>query len=122
MYKIAIIDDDPDIIEATTLLLNSKGYDVVSAQNVEDALDLIPKSKPDLIILDVVMVEPDDGFYLANKFRKIGIDTPILMLTSIAKVTGYDFGNSENLPIQDFLEKPIAPDALLEKIKQNLKQ
>lgn len=122
MYKIAIIDDDPDIIEATTLLLNSKGYEVISAQNVEDALELVPKEKPDLIILDVVMVEPDDGFYLANKFRKIGIDSPILMLTSIAKVTGYEFGNSENLPIQDFLEKPIAPDALLEKIKQNLKQ
>ncbi len=122
MYKIAIIDDDPDIIEATTLLLNSRGYDVVSAQNVEDALELVPKEKPDLIILDVVMVEPDDGFYLANKFRKNGIDTPILMLTSIAKVTGYSFGNNDSLPIQDFLEKPIAPDALLEKIKQYLKQ
>jgi DNA-binding response OmpR family regulator len=121
MYKIAIIDDDPDIIEASSLLLNSRGYDVVSAQNVEEALELVPREKPDLIILDVVMVEPDDGFYLANKFRKIGINTPILMLTSIAKVTGYDFGNNESLPIQDFLEKPISPDALLEKIKQYLK-
>lgn len=121
MSKIAIIDDDPDIIEAASLLLQSRGYEVVSAQNVEEALEMVPKENPDLIILDVVMVEPDDGFYLANKFRKTGIETPILMLTSIAKVTGYDFGNNESLPIQDFLEKPISPDALLEKIKQYLK-
>ena len=91
MFKIVIIDDDPDIVEATTMLFESKGYITASASNVEDALALVPKEKPDVIILDVMMEEPDDGFYLANKFRKIGINTPIIMLTSVSKAFGFDF-------------------------------
>lgn len=121
MAKIAIIDDDPDIIEATTVLLESKGYNVVSAGNVEDALKLVQDEKPDLIILDVIMEESDDGFYLASKFRKLGIQTPIIMLTSIAKATGYNFGTEGQIPIQDFLEKPVPPTELLNKVAIHLK-
>lgn len=121
MPKIAVIDDDIDIVEATTILLESKGYDVVSAGNVESALKLIEDETPDLIVLDVMMVEPDDGFYLANKLRKLGYKIPIIMLTSIAKVTGYEFGSSDMLPINDFLEKPVQSKILLEKIANLLK-
>jgi DNA-binding response OmpR family regulator len=120
MYKIAIIDDDPDIIEATSMLLNAKGYNVVTAGNVPDALELIEKEKPDLMILDVMMEEPDDGFYLANKFRKNGITTPIIMLTSVAKATGMFFG-TDTVPVNEFLEKPVPPAKLLEKIGLYLK-
>ena len=90
MSKIAVIDDDPDIVEATRIILESKGFTVVSAVNVEEALDLVDNENPDLIILDVMLVEPDDGFYLANKFRRKGIIKPIIMLTSVSKVFGYD--------------------------------
>jgi DNA-binding response OmpR family regulator len=120
MYKIAIIDDDTDIVEATEMLLTAKGFSVVSAGNVAGALELIPKENPDLIILDVMMDEPDDGFYLANKFRKIGINTPIIMLTSVAKATGLTFG-TDTLPVNEFLEKPVPPAQLLEKIAIYLK-
>ena len=120
MPKIAIIDDDPDIVEATTMLLESKGYSTVSAGNVEDAMTLVEKELPDLIILDVMMVEPDDGFYLANKLRKIGFKMPIIMLTSVSKAFGFDFNNPESLPIQDFLEKPIPPADLLKKVVYHL--
>lgn len=120
MFKIVIIDDDPDIVEATTMLFESKGYITASASNVEDALALVPKEKPDVIILDVMMEEPDDGFYLANKFRKIGINTPIIMLTSVSKAFGFDFGNKDNLQIQEFLEKPVPPAILLENVQKYL--
>jgi DNA-binding response OmpR family regulator len=120
MYKIAIIDDDPDIVEATTLLLETKGYTVVSAGNVTEAKALVDKESPDLIILDVMMEEPDDGFYLANKLRKIGIKTPIIMLTSVAKATGLEFGASDSLPVNEFLEKPVPPSVLLEKVAFHL--
>ncbi|MGE5478920.1 MAG: response regulator transcription factor [Chloroflexota bacterium] len=118
MSKIAIIDDDPDIVEALSFLLTAKGYDVVAAVNVDDALSLVESSRPDVIILDVMMVEPDDGFYLANKFRKLGIEAPIIMLTSVAKVTGYEFAKSERLPVQEFLEKPISAEKLLEYVSK----
>ncbi|MFC2131052.1 response regulator transcription factor [Bacteroidota bacterium] len=122
MFKIAIIDDDPDIVEATTLLLESKGYQVIKAGNVEDAMSLIESEQPDLILLDVMMEEPDDGFYMANKIRKIGLKTPIIMLTSVSKAIGYDYGASESLPVNDFLEKPVLPSVLMEKIVFHLEK
>jgi Response regulator containing CheY-like receiver, AAA-type ATPase, and DNA-binding domains len=64
MAKIAIIDDDQDIIDAVTITLTAKGYQVVSAKNVNDGMKLVENEKPDLILLDVMMEEPDDGFYL----------------------------------------------------------
>jgi two-component system, OmpR family, response regulator len=120
MAKIAVIDDDPDIVEATTIVLESHGHSVVTAGNVEDALALVQEEKPELIILDVMMVEPDDGFYLANKFRKLGINAPIIMLTSISKVTGYEFGKNAMNPVDEFLEKPVQSSILMEKVQKLL--
>lgn len=122
MVKIAIIDDDVDIVDAVKLILTAKGYQVVSAQNVNDGLKLIETEKPDLILLDVMMEEPDDGFFLAMKLRKIGIKTPIFLLTSIAKVTGYEYAGSDALPVDEFLEKPVKSDVLIEKINEYLGQ
>ena len=120
MPKIALIDDDPDIVEATKMLLESKSYTVVTANNLEDAMKLVFTEIPDLILLDVMMDEPDDGFYLANKFRQKGLKTPIILLTSVSKSVGYEFGKGDMLPIDDFIEKPVATQVLLEKIKKFL--
>ena len=117
MALIAIIDDDPDILDASTLVLKSKGYGTVSAMNPQDAYKLVKEKKPDLIILDVMMDEPDDGFYLAQKFRREGITTPILMYSSVSKAIGLDFGKNEMVPVDDFVEKPISPDELVAKVE-----
>ena len=122
MAKIAIIDDDPDIVEANTLLLESNGFTVCSAATVDEAIVLVNTEQPDLIILDVMMQEPDDGFYLANRFRRNGVQTPIIMLTSVSKAIGFHFGASEMVPIQEFLEKPVPPTVLLEKVNYHLAQ
>lgn len=121
MPKIAIIDDDPDILEAIKLLLINNGYTPITASSPDDAIELVKNENPDLIILDIMMVEADDGFYLANKFRKIGIKAPIILLTSIGKVTGFDYGTSETIPAEVFLEKPVESKLLLEKIAELLK-
>jgi DNA-binding response OmpR family regulator len=120
MAKIAIIDDDPDIVDASSLVLQSKGYDVITAYNPDDGYKIVTEQNPDLIILDVMMVEPDDGFYLAQRFRKMNIDTPILMYTSVSKTLGMDFGPSEIVPVDDFVEKPISPETLLDKVEKLL--
>ncbi len=121
MALIAIIDDDPDILDASSLVLKSKGFDVVTATNPTDAYKVVTEKKPNLIILDVMMDEPDDGFYLAQKFRKDGITTPILMYTSVSKAIGLDFGKNEMVPVDDFVEKPISPDELIAKVNNLLK-
>jgi len=122
MAKIAIIDDDPDILDASTLVLNAKGYETVTATNPEDGFKIVTEQSPDLIILDVMMSEPDDGFFLAQKFRREKIKVPIIMYTSISKTTGMDFGKSELVPVDEYVEKPISPDELIEKVEKLLKR
>lgn len=120
MALIAIIDDDIDILDASSLVLKSKGHDVITARNTTDGYKIVKEKKPNLIILDVMMEEPDDGFYLAQKFRKDGIKIPILMYTSVSKTIGMDFGKSEIVPVDDFVEKPISPEELVEKVEHLL--
>jgi DNA-binding response OmpR family regulator len=120
MALIAVIDDDADIREASEIVLTSKGYQVILANNPKDGYEIIKTQKPDLIILDVMMDEPDDGFFLAQKLRREKITTPILMYTSISKTVGMDFGASDMVPVDDFVEKPITPDALIQKVEKLL--
>ncbi len=120
MALIAIIDDDIDILDASSLVLKSKGHDIVTATNTTDGYKIVKERKPNLIILDVMMEEPDDGFYLAQKFRKDGIKIPILMYTSVSKAIGMEFDKSEIVPVDDFVEKPISPEELVEKVENLL--
>lgn len=122
MALIVIIDDDPDILEASSLVLESKGFKVLTANNPNDGYSLVKEKNPDLIILDVMMDEPDDGFFLAQKFRKEGIDTPILMYTSISKAIGFVYDTGELVPVNEFVEKPISPEEMIEKVKNLLKK
>lgn len=122
MAKIAIIDDDPDIIDASSLVLTSKGHEVITANNPDDGYKIVKENSPDLIILDVMMNEPDDGFFLAQKFRKNNITTPIIMYTSVSKTTGIDYGVNEMVPVNEFVEKPISPAQLIEKVEKLLHQ
>ena len=120
MAKIAIIDDDPDILDASTLVLNAKGYETVTASNPDDGYKIVKENSPDLIILDVMMNEPDDGFFLAQKFRREKFEIPIIMYTSISKALGLEFAAGEMIPVDDFVEKPISPDTLVDKVEKLL--
>jgi DNA-binding response OmpR family regulator len=120
MSLIAIIDDDPDILDASSLVLTSKGYEVVTADNPDEGYKIVKEKNPDLIILDVMTNEPDDGFFLAKKFRRENIETPIIMYTSVSKSIGMDFGINEMVPVDDFVEKPISPDVLVDKVEKLL--
>lgn len=120
MALIAIIDDDPDILDASTLVLNAKGYEVITATNPDDGYKIVKEKNPDLIILDVMMVEPDDGFFLAQKFRKEKLDIPIIMYTSVSKALGIEFAAGEMIPVDEFIEKPISPDTLIDKVEKLL--
>ncbi|MDR3609482.1 MAG: response regulator [Ignavibacteriaceae bacterium] len=120
MAKIAIIDDDPDILDASSLVLTSKGHEVITANNPDDGYKIVVDNSPDLIILDVMMNEPDDGFFLAQKFRKNNITTPIIMYTSISKTIGMDYGVNEMVPVDEYVEKPISPAQLIQKVEKLL--
>lgn len=121
--NILIVDDDPDITEAMKLVLEDAGYTIQAGRDSDAAMRLIRESKPDLIILDVIMNTPQEGFSLSRQLKKNpeykGIR--ILMLTSVKEKTGIDFksaaGDEEWLPVDAFLDKPVRPDVLLEQVK-----
>ena len=122
MTTILVIDDDPDILEASSLILKANGYNVFTANNPDDGYKLVVEKEPDLIILDVMMIEPDDGFFLAEKLRRENINIPILMYTSISKTVGMKFGTTQLVPVDEFVEKPISPEELINKVRTLLKK
>ncbi len=83
--KILIVDDDVDIINMLKAILKREGYEVIAANNKNEAIKAAEENKPDMAILDVIMTTHYEGFELANelktddKFRGI----PVCMLTSI---------------------------------------
>ncbi len=123
MAKILVVDDDADIVEATQLFLRREGHQVEAAYNRWDGLKKVDSFQPDLLILDVIMEQPDDGFSMAQELRRAGNKVPILMLTSVGTVSGLTFGkDSQMVPVDEFQSKPIEPAKLIEKVNQLLKR
>lgn len=123
MARILVVDDDPDIVEATQLFLTKEGHQVEGAYSREDGLRKVESFHPDLLILDVIMEQPDDGFTMAQELRRAGNQVPILMLTSVESVSGLTFGrDAEMVPVDDFQTKPIEPAKLVEKVNHLLKR
>jgi two-component system, OmpR family, response regulator len=121
--KILIVDDDPDIVEAGKMVLQKEGYDVASASNYTDGIAGVEQFGPDLVILDVMMEEPDDGLRLARALRRKGFDQPILMLTSVNAAMGLSIGrDDEMVPVDEFQEKPVDPVTLIDKVKRLLEK
>ncbi|MHB2153477.1 response regulator transcription factor [Caldithrix abyssi] len=123
--KILIIDDDIDLVEAMRLTLENAGFEVIDAQDGEKGLEKALKEKPDLIILDVMMGTQDEGFHVAYQMRQNEDlqSTPIIMLTAVGQETGFKFDKEKDedfLPVEEFIEKPVDPQKLVERIKVNL--
>jgi CheY-like chemotaxis protein len=119
--KILIVDDDPDMVEAGRFVLEAKGYEVVSAGNVAQGMSALEETKPDLMILDVMMEEPDDGIRMARQIRRKGFHLPILMLTSVNVAMGLHIDkDDEVVPVDEFQEKPVDPQTLIRKVEQLL--
>lgn len=120
--KILIIDDDPDIIEAATVLLESKNYKVLSETDPDKGFESALSNKPDLIILDIMMTEPDDGFFLLKKLKKNNITAPVIIYSSVSNALGYDFGKNSLIQVDEFIDKPAEPEMLLNTIEKLLKK
>ncbi len=123
MPRILVVDDDPDVVEACRMVLEREGYDVSEANNRLDGMAQCAEVKPDLIILDVMMDQPDDGIVMAQQLRYEGNKTPILMLTSVNKAIGLELGvDDEVVPVSSFCEKPIEPATLIRQVADILGQ
>ncbi len=117
MAKILIVDDDKDFLQACETILKKEGYQVIAVNTVNEAEKAVKEGGLDLALLDIMMENPDDGIALAQKLKKENSDLPVIMLSGVSKVTGYEYKCDEMLPCLDFIEKPVTPDALVKKVK-----
>jgi DNA-binding response OmpR family regulator len=121
MAKVLVVDDDPDIVEAISAVLAGKGHEVQGAHNREEGLQAARDGKPDLLVLDVMMDQPDDGMVMAQELKRDGFASPILMLTNISNITGLEYGKDDEIvPVDIFLQKPVDPAVLVEKVDELL--
>jgi len=123
MAKILVVDDDPDFVEFTRIVLEQEGHTIVSAAGGGEALDKIIEDIPDLIILDVIMDTVLDGLSVAQELgdRSEYRDIPIIMITSIANTDYAElFPTDEYVHLDTFLTKPVAPDRLVKEVNRLL--
>ncbi len=129
MQNIYIVDDDRNIVEALIIILESANYNVSCQYHQENVVKNSSEFGADLIILDVMFPEDQNaGFNIARELKN-NIDTqdiPILMLSAVNEKGLYagTFSNKDRddsfLPVQEFIEKPINPKLLLEKVSRLL--
>jgi CheY-like chemotaxis protein len=125
MSKILVIDDDPDFLYATSMVLEGEHFEVDTATTPEEGVDKVKSLEPDLVILDVLMPNQYEGFQVARIIREeLGLkQLPILMLTAVhgVKNVPYRFAPDDTyLPVDVFMDKPIEPNTLVQTIKDML--
>ncbi len=126
MAKILVVDDDREMVEALTLILEGKGHSVVAAHDGQAGVQKARADKPDLMLLDVMMTHDREGFEVAQKLKQEA-DTrhiPVILVTGITKSKNLPFKfepDEDWLPVCAVLDKPVKPEVLLAKIDEFLK-
>ena len=131
MKAIYIIDDDRNIVEAMSMVLQAHGYKVAAQYDEEHVIENLIAHKPDLVILDVIFPQnPSAGFDIARQIKNNAATAaiPIIMLSAINEKGVYagTFSNNDRddawLPVEEFIEKPIKNNQLLQKVKAVLEK
>lgn len=122
--KILLVDDDADLLEQHKLLLESRGFNVVTADSGKEGYEVFEAEKPDAAILDLIMEEHDAGFVLSYKIKKtdLGKKIPVFILTSATYDTGFKFSNNseeekEWIKCDGIINKPVVIEELINKLK-----
>ena len=123
MAKILIVDDDPDFVSTTRIVLERAGHEVIHASSGDAGYERAQAERPDLMVLDVIMDSVLDGVSTSERMHDDPElrDTPIIMVTSIAN-TDYAalFPTDEYIHINAFLSKPISPNDLIRHVNRLL--
>lgn len=119
VHKILVVDDEPSIVTLMKFNLEKAGYEVITAEDGRQGLDLSLTEKPDLIVLDL-MLPGMDGMDVCKTLRQEKVDTPILMLT--AKDEEFDKILGLELGADDYMTKPFSPREVVARVKAILRR
>ncbi|MEE9192351.1 MAG: response regulator [Candidatus Aerophobetes bacterium] len=122
--KILVIDDDPDLVEALKIILETGSYRVISAFDGEEGLRRVKEENPDLIILDLLLPK-EDGDVLCRELKADPryANVPILVLTAVAEKMSsklFPKHRMRSLPADDYVDKPVQPQDLLGRVDRLL--
>ena len=116
MYKVLICDDQPDIVNALKIYLKPEGYELLTAANGKEAMELA--SQADLILMDIMMPVMD-GIVATDKIREFS-NVPIILLT--AKSETEDVVLGLNVGADDYITKPFVPVEVLARVRSQLRR
>lgn len=121
--KVIIVDDDPDFLRSTGMILKSAGYEVVEAPSGKEGLAKAKTDKPDLYIIDLVMETYGEGsrFVEALKADEETKDKPRIMITSVDLQGPWEsYKQYEQVGCNYVLQKPVSPEELLKYVERAL--
>ncbi len=124
MAKILVVDDDPDQVETVTMMLESKGHEVLTAYGGMEGLQKARAEKPDAVVLDVIM--PDkDGFEVCKEMKGDPAlrEIPVLLLTSVASKfseTRFTPRMAMETEADDYVDKPVKPEEIAKRVEKLL--
>ena len=121
--RVLIVDDDMAFVKLYSLYLGNKGLDVSAAYSAAEALETLSGTRPDIVVLDVMMEHFDSGFNVSKTIKDTYPDLPVILMTAISEETGLDFRpkNDEERELMHadaFLDKAASPEDLLTKIHE----
>ena len=117
-YKILIADDEPEIRDLLRLYLENEQYEVIEAEDGQQALDRLRDGKPDLCVLDIMMPKMD-GYHVLQELRKES-NIPVLVLS--AKDADSEKILGLNLGADDYLSKPFNPLEAVARVNSNIRR
>jgi Lrp/AsnC family transcriptional regulator for asnA, asnC and gidA len=119
--RILVVDDDPDFVEIVRLALMEEGFEVLAANNGEEALSSMRVSKPNLVILDIMMQGILDGLRTVTEIRADS-DLQMMPVLMVSSITGSEFAkllpDEKSLPVDNFFAKPVKISQLVAEVKR----
>ncbi|MGB8990891.1 MAG: response regulator [Desulfobaccales bacterium] len=121
---VLIVDDDPDLVETVSMMLESKGYEVGKAYDGIEGEEAIKKRRPDVLVLDVMMPRKN-GYQLCKELKsnKWTEEIPIILLTAVGEAvptTSYSHAEGMAIEAEDFIPKPVDAATLVEAVERLL--
>jgi CheY-like chemotaxis protein len=121
--NVLIVDDDMEFVKLYSLFLRNRDLSVTAAYSAAEALELLKKTVPDVVVLDVMMEHFDSGFNVSKLIKETYPKLPVILMTAIGEETGLDFKPKDDaerklLHADAFLDKGASPEQLLAKIHE----
>lgn len=121
---VLIVDDDPDLVETVSMILESKGYEVGKAYDGIEGEAAVKKRRPDVLVLDVMMPRKN-GYQLCKELKadQATKSIPVVLLTAVGEAvptTTYSHAEGMAVEAEDFIPKPVDAATLVEAVERLL--